>query len=375
MLHIITSLENGGAEAALYRLVKYNRENIHQVVALKDLGYHGPRLRSLGIEVTTLDMPKGRLTPKGVVRLCRLIRSSKPDVIQTWMYHADLVGGMVAKLVSRRPVVWGVRHSTYDSSKTSRSTRAVVWLCAQLSGWVPKLIINCSQKSLNIHALKGYPRYKMRHVPNGYDFTVLRRNSKSRNILRATWGVGCDERLLGTVARWDPQKDHENLIRAFARLKTESVETLRLVFVGPAMHELNDSLRDLIIAHDLLKNVILLGERDDVPAVMNALDIHVLPSSYGEAFPNVVVESMACGTPPVVTDVGDASLIAGDWGWVCPPNDPDGLARVLSTAVRAMDDPAAWSERQQACIEHVGGQFDVTTMVAGYTAVWREALS
>ena len=138
VVHIITGLRQGGAESVLQRLVTVTREDVrHIVVSMMGEGVYGESLRAAGIEVETLLMPRGRLSLRGLVRLYRMLRRLKPDVVQTWMYHADLVGGIVARCAGCRSVVWGIRHSDFDRDKTSRSTRLTVKASALMSAHSP----------------------------------------------------------------------------------------------------------------------------------------------------------------------------------------------------------------------------------------------
>jgi glycosyltransferase involved in cell wall biosynthesis len=368
VLHVITGLADGGAEAVLFRLITHDTKNQHVVVSLTTEGKYGPALRDRGVPVVALEMPRGRLTWRGVQTLWFTLRQARPDVVQTWMYHADLVGGIAARAAGI-PVVWGIRNTTLEPGRSSRATIWVARVCAWLSRWVPNRIVVCAQAAQAVHAGLGYGAARMVVIPNGYDLSRFAPDLRLRQGLRAQWGVPDDLALLGMVARWDPQKDHVNLIDALALLRRRG-HAFRAVLVGTGVDEHNATLMRRIADVGLPDWVQPLGPRTDVPAVMNALDVHVLSSAYGEAFPNVLAEAMACGTPCVTTDVGDAAQIVGDTGWVVPPRNSQALAEALEAALRAWRDRSAWRVRQERCRQRIANEFGIDTMVARYRTVW-----
>lgn len=372
ILHVITGLGNGGAEAVLYRLCLSDKQNSHTVISLMDSGYYGPKLLAANVEVHSLDMPRGRVTVRGLNRLWNLIRAANPDVVQTWMYHADLLGGLAARLAGVQSVVWGIHHTVLEPGKSKNGTIMIARLLARLSHFVPKQITACAEKSVSVHVALGYKAEKMVVVPNGYDLKNFMHNEQQRATLRTSWGVEESLPLLGMVSRYDPQKDHANLINALAELK-KSGQRFRCVLVGSGMVAENVELTGRIAQADLQSEVMLLGLRNDIPAVMSALDLHVLSSS-AEAFPNVLAEAMACGTPCVTTDVGDAALIVGDTGWVTPPSNTAALAESICLALAARH-AKDWGDRKLQARQRVEQNFSLDRMVAGYQGVWNRALA
>ncbi|OBS31907.1 glycosyl transferase family 1 [Tepidimonas fonticaldi] len=370
VLHVITSLSDGGAEAVLYRLISHDPQDEHHVVSLTGLGKYGPLLADAGVTVTVLDMPRGRLTWAGVRGLWHAVRQARPDVIQTWMYHADLLGGVVGRLAGV-PVVWGIHHTTLEPGRSSRATMWVARACAGLSRRVPARIVACAEAAVRVHAVLGYDAARMVVIPNGYDLTRFRPDAQARLRQRAAWGMPEGVPLIGMVARFDPQKDHANLLAALGALRQRGV-AFRAVLIGTGVDEGNAQLGAGLAAQGLDDWVRLLGPMTDIPAVMNALDVHVLSSS-AEAFPNVLAEAMACATPCVTTDVGDAAQIVGQTGWVVPPRDPAALAAAIEAALAAWADRAAWARRQADCRARIEQQFAVSAMVQRYRTVWLEA--
>lgn len=334
VLHVITGLGQGGAESVLFRLATHAGEPVeHVVVSLTDEGIYGERLRAAGIEVHALGMPRGRVSLGGFLALRRLIAGKRPDAVQTWMYHADLIGGVAARLAGVRAIAWGIRNSGAHLERSSRSARMVLRACAFLSRRVPRAIVCAAQDAAERHAAKGYRRDRMTVISNGYDLSRYAPDAQAGARMRQHWNVPADAPLIGCVARWDPLKDHANLLRAVAALVRDGRDAgLRCVLVGRGMTGENAELAALIERLGLAERIVLAGPSDDVPAVMNGLDVHVL-SSCAEGFPNVVAEAMACSAYCVVTDVGDAAFIVGETGIVVPPEQPEALARGIEAGL------------------------------------------
>jgi glycosyltransferase involved in cell wall biosynthesis len=371
VLHVITGLDNGGAEGALFRLACADRANAHIVISMTSAGVYGPRLGEAGITVHTAGMPRGRVTLAGLRRILGIMRSVRADVVQTWMYHADLIGGTLARIAGRRAVAWGVRAADAHLY-TPGAANALVRICAAASHVIPRRIVFNSAAGARWHRRAGYSASRSRVVPNGYDTTTLRRDASARERQRAAWGVPQGAVVIGTVARWDPLKDHATLAAAYRALITSDVPWMA-VLVGPGMRLANREAAALFETPELAPRVRLVGPSDDIPAVMNALDLHLL-SSRSEAFPNVLAEAMACGTPCVTTDAGDAGTIVGTTGWVVPPGDAPTLVKAIAAALGEMGDGASWERRRLACRAAVVERYSMDAMVSAYHRVWREAI-
>lgn len=369
--HLITSLDAGGAEQILYRVCTSDTNAIHTVISLRDEGVYGASLREHGIHVHTLDLKPGRLSWSAVKKLLTILTQNPPDVLQTWMYHAEFLGSLVGWWAGVGHIVWSIHNTDLVPGQSSRLTILISKINAWLSHRIPDKIIACGAQARLAHIRQGYDPGRFVVVPNGYDLSVFRPDSSTGKRLRAELGISDSEILTGTVARIDPMKDHRTLIAALAKLRDHGRRFTHLL-VGDGCADANPAITDLIAEHGLGSCVRLLGRRGDIPAVMNALDLHVL-SSRREAFPNALAEAMACGTPCVSTDAGDAAMIVGDIGWVVPIQDPTALAGAIGSAFDAMADLGAWQARSTACREHISASFTLDEMINGYHSVWLSA--
>ena len=372
VLHIITGLSQGGAESAMFRLItsEYNSNKIkHIVISMVDFGVYGEQLQNNNIEVYILNMSRGRLTFDGIRKLWLLIRRIRPDIIQTWMYHSDLVGGIIARLAGFNNVVWGIVNFNLDAGVASFSTRLTAKLCAKLSKIVPRRVISCSERSVIAHQNLGYSNNKFYTIPLGYNLNEFYYNSLAADNFKKKWNIPINSKLIGCVARWDHQKDHQNLLRAFAEVITEFPDVF-CVLVGPWMDCNNQELISLVNKIEGIENrLILAGRVDSIPNVMSALDLHVLPS-LGEAFPNVVAEAMACETPCLVTDVGDAGAIVENTGWVVPPANTIAMVNKLRIALIEMQNKEEWKTRGINCRRHIEANYSMKRMFNSYNELW-----
>ena len=372
VVHVITGLGRGGAESVLLQLCSASQgsELQHTVISLTDRGDMASGLEAAGVRVIDLGIDSPLSALLAVWRLRGILRALDPDVVQTWMYHADLLGGIAARLAGIRALVWGIRSTVTDSQSIKRSTRVLIRVCAWLSRGMPVRIVVCAHDSADSHARAGYRRDKMVIIQNGVD------TARFRDVIvpPADWidanELQSDRALLGTVARFTPQKDHENLLKALGILAGQG-EPFLCVLVGQSMDAGNEMLGRWINENGLDEHIVLMGLRRDIPEVMHALDIHVL-SSVVEGFPNVLAEAMACGTPCVSTDAGDARYIVADKGWLVPRSDPDALAQALHEALaERRESPEVWHNRRLACRKHIQEEFSLHRMVDNYAALWR----
>lgn len=331
---IITNLATGGAEGMLLKLLQRidrNRFN-PTVVSLMGLGDIGPRIQSLGIPVHALGMDQGKPSLRKFWKLVRLLRQLRPDVVHTWMYHADLAGGLAARLAGQKRIVWGIRHSDLSEGENKRATLWVVKACALLSRWIPARILSCSRRARDVHAAVGYEPDKMEVIPNGFDLACFVPDTAARSSVRTELGLPPEALLVGLVARFDPQKNHIGFVHAAALLHAQLTD-VHFVLAGAGIDDGNAALNIAIARAGLQEHVHLLGRRDDIPRLMAALDV-LASSSHGEAFPNVLGEAMACGVPCAVTDVGDSAEIVGNTGRVVPAGDMAGLSDEILALLR-----------------------------------------
>ncbi|MHB8938520.1 MAG: glycosyltransferase family 4 protein [Thiobacillus sp.] len=373
IVFIITGLSTGGAEMMLLKLLEHlDRQRFApHVISLTTLGELAPRIAALGIPVEAVGMKPGLPSPSGFFRLVQILKRLNPDVVHTWMYHADLLGGLAARLAGISAIGWGIRNSNLDKDKTKFSTRAVVGLCASVSKWVPSRILSCSEQARQIHVARGYVAEKMVVVPNGFDLTRFKPDTDARHRIRAELGIAEQTPLVGLIGRFDPQKNHAGFFEAAGALHRH-LPQVHFVLAGQGIDTSNAALMQAITRAGVLANTHLLGLRSDMPGLMAALDV-LASSSYGEAFPNVLGEAMACGVPCAATDVGDSAYIVGDTGRVVASGDMTGLAAALEELL-ALPPPekAALGERARA---RVAENFEIGGVVRRYEDFYESLLA
>ncbi|WP_039725842.1 glycosyltransferase [Leptolyngbya iicbica] len=326
---VITGLEIGGAEMMLLKILEnLSQEFSPEVVSLTTFGKVGHSIQALGIPVTALDMKLGISTLITLVKLVRLLRAKRPHIVHTWMYHADLVGGLAARLAKVPIVIWNIRHSNFASQKTKLTTKLVIQICTKLSYFIPDCIQCCSINARDIHIELGYDADKFIVIPNGFDLQRFYPNPQARKRIRQELNLSSSNMLVGMIGRFHPQKNHLAFFRAMSHVYCK-LPKIHLLLAGKNINSGNLCLMAYIHETGVKAIVHLLDERDDTPDLMASLDLLVLSSSEGEAFPNVVGEAMACAVPCVVTDVGDSAYIVANTGKIVDANDEMQLMQAI----------------------------------------------
>jgi len=369
ILHVITGLGQGGAEGVLRRLVLADRTNRHLIVFLAGWGQANEELHQRGIPVIPLGLSRGSEALLGVFRIRQVIAVFRPQVVQTWMYHADLLGALAAR-TSGTPVLWNLRNAVVEAGKTGWRTWLVVRINGLLSRFLPELILANGYSPLDIHRRAGFCVDRARVIPNGFDTRRFRPLPRVPEKSGRWPGLSGHCPVLGMIARWDPYKDHGTLLHALQLLKKRG-QSFRCLLVGTGMAATNAALMRMIRQRKLLQSVLLLGPQDNTSAIFNRIDINVLSSS-SEAFPNVLGEAMACGVPCVTTNVGEAANIVGTTGWVVQSSDPVALANAITEALRAMRNRKAWLARKRKARARIVRNYSLKTMVQAYRQVWDE---
>ena len=366
IIHIITGLGDGGAENALFKICKYDNLNKHIVISLKKPSKYFFLLKKLKIKVYSLNFRFYSFHK--FFFLVKLIRILKPDLVQTWLVHADFLGSIASRLAGIKKILWNVRYSNLEIGKAKLSTIFIIKILSIMSHFVPKVIVIVSKKAKKIYENLGYNKKLFKFIPNGYDLKVLRIDKTQKKNLKKKFKISNKIPLIGKVARYDPQKNHFNLLKALSIIKSKNINFF-CVLVGSNISYNNIELISEIQKLKLFNNIKLLGQENKISTIMSGLDLHVLSSSYGEGFPNVVAESMACGTPNIVTDIGDSKLIVGKTGWVVPPKNPAKLSKAIENGINEIN-KLNWNKRCKNARSIIKKYYSISKMLSLYNKVW-----
>ena len=370
VLHIINTLEMGGAQTVLLQLLRaWPKEDTHCVISLRAgadldsaLAQAGARVKHVGANP---------------FRLLKAARAFKPDLIQSWLYHSDLAATGIA-LALGVPLVWGVHHTTMAQGSVKGSTMAVVRLLARLShrpGPVPARVICCSRSAYDSHIALGYNADKCVLIENGVDTAIPAFSPTDRAEIRAELGIPLGAVVVGMFARFNPQKDHRGFLRAAALMAQALARQewqAAFLLAGPGVDPSNAELMAWVAEEGLQARAHLLGTRADIPRLIHAVDVLTLSSAYGEALPMILCEGMAQGALCVATDVGDSAKLIGDAGWIVPPSDPQALCEAWLKA--AACDEAEGQRRSQLARDRVQKYYGIGAMLENYRQTYRDVI-
>ena len=356
--HIITGLGVGGAETFLLRLIPELEKSGFQsvVIYLTGTGDYVDAYTKKGISVISLGINSPVQAVTGFWRLRAILRKEAPDIVQAWMYHANLLGGLAAKML-KVPSMFAVLQSNLSPKVNKKLTTVMIRMGAKLSKLNSGAVLYDSDAARAAHEAVGFDSTKSIVIPNGVDPEKFMPDHVLRDEIRAELGITPDAIVIGHVARYDVQKDHRSFLQAVNQIRTRNA-SLNVIMVGDGVDWQNSDLTSDIDRDEASQWLHLLGPRSDVARLYNGMDIFC-SSSIGESCPNVVLEAMIMGLPCVATDVGDVRQMVGDNGLVVPPSSVEELAIALTDVIDSDADKRrsiGTSLRQRALQEYTLGR-------------------
>ena len=363
VVHLITTLSQGGAERVLSRMVPRPHEDPaerHVVISLIPGGMFAEELRDADVELRDLGMRPGRDVLRGTFRLAGMLRELRPAVVISWLYHAsllDLLARPLSGRARRARMVWSLRGSLQSMSLMRVHTRWTVRFLARRSARPEAIAIN-STAGRQQHIDIGFRPNRWVHITNGCDTDRFSPDPSMRQQVRQQLGVADEALLVAFVGRDHPMKGLDLLLDALPHL-SDAEHRLVVLLVGSGTQD--------VVVTAAQPRVIALGERTDVADLLRGADALVLPSR-SEGTPNAVIEAMASAIPCVVTAVGDAAEVVGETGIVVPGPTVEGLVAGLQQLLSMSGEERR--RRGAAARERAVARFALDGARSQYRGLW-----
>jgi len=369
-LHIINSLEKGGAETSLYRLCKFSNKKFNNIViTLKKQGYYNSRLQQMGIHVKNFEFDKSYLPFFEFIKLLKYIYKINPNSINGWMYHSIFITCILFFFFRKKKIFWHIRHSSIKYKSTKLKTIIIIYLEILFSYFVPNKIIYNSEVGKKIHEEKLRFKKNSLVIFNGFNSSEFFINNLIKDNYKKNNNIDNDTIILGSIGRYRIQKNHEFLFKILNNLNNKKIKFICFL-IGGGLNMNNHKLNSLIHKYKLEKKIMYFDEVDNIEEFMNIIDITLITSDFGEAFPNVLAESMLCGTPCITTNIGDVKNIIQNSGWITKVNDLDDFTNNVLIALNLWKNKNKWNNLQNKCRENIKQRFSINKTLKSFEDLW-----
>lgn len=365
VVHLITGLGKGGAETMLYQIIKNRTLNelTHIVVSLGLSHYYEEPIQNLGVKVINLDI-KHHLF-QSLNSLSKI--GKKADVLCCWMYFSNLIGYLFGRKHVKK-LIWCIRHSDLSVGNNSLKTIWFSKICARLSRRVDLIAYN-GFRAKEIHEKAGYRAKEEIVLENGIDGTEYFYDAQAGEESRRCMEIGGNCKVILSVARNTSIKDLPTFIRTLSLVRKSEPKAIGIM-CGEGVDTTDRKLITCCKKNGLSvgKDVYLIGFCNNIQKIMNAADVYVLHSA-GEAFPNTLIQAMACEKLVAATDVGDVKKILDDEELIAEPGDYEGLAEIVLRLLEMDEEKKELYQKRNR--EIVLAKYDIHRIIEDYEKIFR----
>ena len=376
-MHVINSLNKGGAEGNLYRLCKFHKQKYKNnidisILTLISNGFYETELKKLGINIFSLNLSRYYMFFKFIKKILilrKFIKESNPDVIQSWMYHSNFITLFIQSKFYRK-LFWNIRHSELNTQISKKMTILLSIICGLFSKYLPKKIIYCSEKSIEFHQNNHfYSKNKTVLIYNGCNYKTYFPSKNLRYNFRKRNKICNSDIVIGYAGRYAKQKNIFSMLLAFSKI-SKIHNNIFLYMVGKDISPQNKELINYVSKLKVSKKVRYIKEQKSLIEFYNGIDFLLL-TSHSESFPNVIAESMLCSTPVLSSDAGCSKKIINNFGFVMNKNDHETIFKNLQKTIFTFNNKKkGWNSIKKNSRLHIKNNFSITNMANSYLNNW-----
>ncbi len=375
IVHIITGLDKGGAENALFKLLKTMKNSYDlEVICLGNEGFYSNKIIDLDISIHYLNLKHSIFSFfLGIFKIKKILKNLKPDIVQTWMYHADFIGGIASSLSNIQKIYWTLVTSNTKPSFLGKKTFIIVCMCSILSYFIPSKIISVANSAIKSHKKMFYNPKIFHFIPIGFEKNKFLKkdlfNSTHLELIKKNKLDG--SLIIGHVARWHHYKNQKLLIELLSNLQMKGINFF-CVMIGNQINQNNGDLKYYLSKFKINdSNILLLEQVDNINIYMQQFDLFIL-TSLGEGMPNVIGEAMSNSVPCISSDVGDCKDLISDTGWIFESNNINQLVNSLIKALKLKSNKEKWITIKNKCQNRIIEYFSINNMKDKYDKLWNE---
>ena len=335
IVHIISGLQVGGAERSLFNICNSSlNDNFKQyVICLGNKGYYSQKIEEIGLEIYHINFNSWHFV-KSLIRFITVLKKISPNIIQGWMNHGNFASILALFILNFKPIIyWNIRQSFYKNKNDLFYTKFLFLFNIFFSRIPKKIIINSNISKIQLQNF-GFHIDSFKFIPNGFDSNYWVRDLSFRKLKRENLGIENLDFLIGYVGRYHPMKNIILLLKAFEIISINFPNS-KLVIIG---HKENDFNKFEKLIFDRIPNnqIILLNQKNNINKYYSIFDLFTL-CSVSEGFPNVLGEAMSCELCCISTNVGEASALLQEVGFIIPVDDLDALVREITNCIENLE--------------------------------------